>query len=78
MDTSNEQNSNSRISQIEVQLIIIICLIAIIIAIIAGWLMRSGGSPLQYSVLYGGGAFVVAVTLMLTIAKAVGLLGRKH
>lgn len=78
MDAANDPNSSNRVSRIDVQLIIILCLIGVIVAIIAGWLMRSGGSSLQYSVLYGGGAFGVAVTLMLAVAKTIGLLGRRQ
>ncbi|MEU5251456.1 hypothetical protein [Streptomyces longwoodensis] len=56
-------------------LIVIICaLISIIIAIVAGFLSHSPGSPVGQAVLYSGGAFAGCLLLCLAVLSALGVL----
>jgi hypothetical protein len=56
-------------------LVIINCiLISVIVAIVAGLISHTPGSPVGEAVLYGGGAFAGCLILCLTVVSALGVL----
>ncbi|GGU62061.1 hypothetical protein GCM10010211_28860 [Streptomyces albospinus] len=46
-----------------------------LVAVVAGVLCHVAGTGIAGSVLYGGGAFILVMTLCVTILTALGLLG---
>ncbi|WP_330354501.1 hypothetical protein [Streptomyces chartreusis] len=56
-------------------LVVIICiLISVIVAMVAGFISHSPGSPISGAVLYGGGAFAGCLILCLAVLSALGVL----
>lgn len=59
-------------------LVVVAILIGVIVALIAGMLASIGGAALSSAITAGGIAFGSAVTLVLLIMSALGLLGGKR
>jgi hypothetical protein len=56
-------------------LIVAICaLLSVIVAMVAGFLSHSSGSPVGQAVLHGGGAFAACLLLCLAVLSALGVL----
>lgn len=54
-------------------LLIVLCaLISIIVAMVAGFMSHTAGSPVTEAVLYGGGAFTGCMMLCLMVLSALG------
>ncbi|MFG2358050.1 hypothetical protein [Streptomyces sp. NPDC048521] len=56
-------------------LVILLCaLLSVIVAMVAGFLSHSPGSPVSQAVLYGGAAFAGCLLLCLAVLSALGVL----
>ncbi|WP_031103441.1 hypothetical protein [Streptomyces sp. NRRL S-146] len=56
-------------------LVILLCaLLSVIVAMVAGFLSHSPGTPVSQAVLYGGGAFTACLLLCLAVLSALGVL----
>jgi hypothetical protein len=62
---------------VKTALVVISILSGMIVALVTGILVRSGGGNLPSAILSGGGAFAATVALVLTIVKFLELLVRK-
>jgi len=49
-------------------------LLSLLVAVLAGMLSHATGTSLAGAVLYGGGAFILWMTLSVTVMMALGLL----
>ncbi|MFF5160875.1 hypothetical protein ACFY3N_32465 [Streptomyces sp. NPDC000348] len=56
-------------------LVVLLCiLLSIIVAMVAGFLSHSPGSPVGQAILYGGGAFAGCLLLCLAVLSALSVL----
>jgi len=58
----------------KVLLIVVAVLLSLLVAVLAGMLSHATGTSLAGAVLYGGGAFILWMTLSVTVMMALGLL----
>ncbi|MFD7020035.1 MULTISPECIES: hypothetical protein [unclassified Streptomyces] len=59
----------------QVLLVVLALVSSAFVAVVAGVLSYAAGTDIAGSVLYGGGAFILWMTLSVTVLTALGLLG---
>lgn len=59
----------------QVLLVVLALVSSAFVAVVAGVLSYAAGTGIAGSVLYGGGAFILWMTLSVTVLTALGLLG---